>query len=79
VRRELDPLFRVDEGVLMVEVLADGLHSIRYRPSYQPADLETLYPGLATFLDARAGRDVVHGKCQNESGWSAVTPLRVGP
>lgn len=78
VRSRIDPLFRWEEGVVMVERMGDGLHSNRIRPTYSAADLGDLYPGLERFLEIRVSRDIVFGGGRNERGWNAITPFHIG-
>lgn len=78
IRNRIDPLYRWEEGVIMVERMGDGLHYNRIRPTYSAADLGDLYPGLERFLNVRAARDIVYGEGRNERGWRAVTPFHVG-
>lgn len=78
IRNRIDPLYRWEEGVIMVERMGDGLHSNRIRPTYSADDLRDRYPGLERFLDVRSTRDIVYGQGRNERGWSAITPFHIG-
>ncbi len=78
IRLRIDPLYRAEEGVLIVERMGDGLHFNRIRSAYTATDLGNLYPGLERFLIVRATRDVVHGEGVNERGLRAITPFHIG-
>jgi len=78
VRLRIDPLYRAEEGDLIVERMGNGLHSNRIRPAYAAIDLGVLYPGLDQFLVLRASRDIVYGEGVNERGLRAITPFHVG-
>jgi hypothetical protein len=78
IRKRIDPLYRADEGVLVVERMGDGLHFNRIRPTYSATDLGNLYPGLGKFLEARSTRDIVYGEGRNERGWRSITPFHIG-
>jgi hypothetical protein len=75
IRRRLDPLFRVEEGVLMVEPGAGALYTSWARPTYQAEEMDSLYPGLEPFLDARVGRDIHYGEGRHDGGLAAITPF----
>jgi hypothetical protein len=75
IRRRLDPLFRVEEGVLMVEPGAGTVQPSWARPTYQAEEMDSLYPGLEAFLEARVGRDTHFGEGRHDGGLAAVTPF----
>lgn len=80
IRLSIDPRYRFDLGVLVVE-RQEGLGSSYYRPRYRPAEIaghEFPYRGLRDFIDDRAGRDVVLGKGWNQRGARRVAALPMG-
>jgi hypothetical protein len=81
IRLEVDPLFRIEEGVLTVERIGAGLYTDRYRPRYSAGEVESgrLFSGLSEFLDERTGRDIHFGEGRHEGGIADVTPVLVGP
>lgn len=80
VREWLDPLFRVDEGVLTLQRQGAGLYFERFRPRYRPDELTkgVGYSNIRDFVNIRNGRDVHFGEGMDEGGWRAITPVRLG-
>ena len=68
VRENLFPSFRINEGVLLVEIgpFAD-LSWHTYRVEYRNEEkIEMPYPGLKKFMDIRSTRDLAYGESINE-------------
>lgn len=80
VRLFIDPLFRVEEGRLVVERQGAGFYFAGWRPHYshEEASQDQPYPGIRDFLDARGTRDVHFGEGINESAYRRVTPIKMG-
>ena len=80
VRLLIDPLFRVQEGLLTIQRQGAGFYFLTYKPRYSAelAALEHPYPGLRNFITIRSERDVHFGSGMNTEGYGRVTPIVVG-
>lgn len=67
VRLYIFPSFRMNEGVLLIEIGPFMDLSWRtYRTEYKGNELENLYPGLRKFMEIRENRDQSRGREINE-------------
>jgi hypothetical protein len=80
VRLVVDPRYKADLGVLLVE-RQEGLGSSYYRPRYGPDDIAggmLAFRGLREFLADRRERDYSIGQGFHEDGYKRVTPYVFG-
>ena len=73
VRLYLYPSFRINEGVLLIEIGPFIDMTWRtYRTEYKHEELEILYPGLRSFMELRESRDQSRGKGISEDYFPKV-------
>lgn len=80
VRSDLDPLYRVDEGVLTVVREQGVMNFVTWRPAYTAEELRNGKPfvDVRNFAIDREVRDVHFGIGLNEDGYRRVAPIRLG-
>lgn len=80
VRLFMDPLFRTEEGRLVVERQGAGFYFTQWRPHYShdEASEQQPYPGIRNFLTKRETRDVRFGDGVNEGAYRRITPITIG-
>jgi hypothetical protein len=80
VRLLIDPLFRIQEGLLTIQRQGAGFYFLTYKPRYsnEEASLKYPYPGLRKFIEIRSQRDVCFGSGMHRDAYRRVTPIVVG-
>ncbi|HEX6394682.1 MAG TPA: hypothetical protein VFZ97_14700 [Acidimicrobiales bacterium] len=79
VRTDLDPLFRLDEGILIVERDESFFNVVQWRATYTPEEIADWppYRGLAEFCDHRSSRAVHYDEGVNANALRRITPIRI--
>ena len=77
VRTSDDPLYRLEEGLALVE-RTDGIGGSRLRVTYEPDEFaDSPYPGLPAFTTGRQDRDLAVGEGENPRAMALVRPMKL--